>query len=79
MTEIEKEYITPKLLAALRSLIKRDSLDGVELNQVIDYMGLIEKDVYSVDEALPYLQELCDKGLIEENNGRYYPLEAPNK
>ena len=74
MTEREKEYVTEKLIELLSKLIQRDSLDGVELTTIINYMGIINKVVYNKEEAIPYLKELCDKGLLSLKNGKYYPL-----
>lgn len=74
-----KEFITPKLVKGMFQLIERDALDGIELDVLIEYMGLINRLEYSKSEATPYLEELCNQGFIEEKNGKYYPLVHPKK
>lgn len=74
-----RDYITPKLIKVMFQLIERDSLDGIELDVLIDYMGLINRMVYSESEARPYIKELIEKGMIEEKNGKYYPLGDTKK
>ena len=74
LTSKEREYITPRLIKVLDQLIKEDALKGVELDVMIEYMGIINRMVYTKEEAIPFLKELCDNDLIRVIDGKYYPV-----
>ena len=74
LTSREKEFITPKLVKVLHQLIESDFSEGVELDMVIQYMEDINRVDYSKEKAMPYLNELCERKVLKEVNGKYYPI-----
>lgn len=79
LSEQAKEYITPILIRSLGKLIEKDSLDGVKLDIVIQYMSNINKLNYTTEEAIPYVDEFCKRGLLEKKANLYYTSGAIKK